>query len=88
MAEFCLECWNKMNHTKDRPYEYILSKDLDICENCGEYKRIIIMKRVNQGYMYPLGSIIFLIRIIDGVLTLLFKILTLPYRIYKRKKHK
>ena len=29
MAEFCLECWNKMNHTRLTKKDVFLSKDLD-----------------------------------------------------------
>ena len=45
MAEFCLECWNKMNGTKHSKRKYVLSKDLDLCEGCGELKHVIIKKR-------------------------------------------
>ncbi len=45
MAEFCLECWNKINETKDFSYRYVLSWRKELCEGCGEYKRIIIAER-------------------------------------------
>ena len=48
VAEFCLECWNKINDTNDDEKMYILSKDLDLCEECGEYKRVILAER--KGY--------------------------------------
>lgn len=41
MAEFCLECWNKLNNSKEDEKNYILSKELEICEECGERKRAI-----------------------------------------------
>ena len=46
MAEFCLDCWNKMNEMKDPPCGYILSRELDLCEGCGEYKRVIVVERL------------------------------------------
>ena len=46
MAEFCLECWNKMNETKDPPSRYVLSRNKDICEGCGEYKRVVVAERL------------------------------------------
>ena len=46
MAEFCLDCWNKMNEMKDSPRRYILSRELDLCEGCGEYKRVIVVERL------------------------------------------
>lgn len=45
MAEFCLECWNSVNETNDDKRKYILSKDLYLCEECGEWKSIIIAER-------------------------------------------
>ena len=48
MAEFCLECWNKINDTNDDEKKYIISRDLDFCEECGEWKRVIVAER--QGY--------------------------------------
>ena len=38
MAEFCLDCWNRLNETDALPGKYILSKELDLCEGCGEWK--------------------------------------------------
>ena len=45
MAEFCLDCWNKLNGTEDTEKEYVLSGELDLCEECGEWKRVIVRKR-------------------------------------------
>ena len=45
MAEICLDCWNKLNGTHDSPAKYILSKELDLCEECGEWKHVIVLTR-------------------------------------------
>ena len=45
MAEFCVDCWNRLNGTDDKPEKYILSRRLDLCEGCGEYKHVIITER-------------------------------------------
>ena len=45
MAEYCPECLNKMTGRKHNKNKYVLSKDLDLCEGCGEWKRIVIKKR-------------------------------------------
>lgn len=50
MAEFCLECWNKINDTKDDNKKYILSKDLELCEECGMWKNIVVARR--KGYLW------------------------------------
>lgn len=51
MAEFCLDCWNRMNGTEDDETKYIFSEDLDLCEGCGRWKYVIIMER-KAHYMY------------------------------------
>ena len=48
MAEFCLSCWNKLMETDDPPKKYIISRDLELCEGCGEGKTVII--RVKRRY--------------------------------------
>jgi len=45
MAEFCLECWNKLNETNDSKWRYVLSDEKDLCEECGQYKNVIIIER-------------------------------------------
>ncbi len=46
MAEFCLECLNKMNQMNLSEKDVVLSDDLDLCESCGEMKYVVI----NIGY--------------------------------------
>ncbi len=41
MAEFCLECWNRLNKTKKKPEDVTLTRYLDLCEGCGEMKQVI-----------------------------------------------
>jgi len=40
MAEFCLECYNKINHTHYRKWQTIQA--FDLCEGCGEYKKTVV----------------------------------------------
>ena len=46
MAEFCLDCWNKINETQDSKWRYVLSRDKDFCEECGQYKQVIVVERL------------------------------------------
>ena len=46
MAEFCLECWNKINETNDSKCRYVMSWGKDLCEECGQYKSVIIVERL------------------------------------------
>ena len=45
MAEFCLECLNKLDNTQDSKWRYVLSRDLELCEECGEFKRVVVSER-------------------------------------------
>lgn len=50
MAEFCLDCWNKLMNSNDPAEKYVLSDELDLCEGCGEWKPVIIcIKRRHVG---------------------------------------
>ncbi len=42
MAEFCLKCWNEINDKKDTVKDVVLSKEPELCEGCGEFKKIIV----------------------------------------------
>ncbi len=41
MAEFCLDCWNRLNKRKLKKNQVVLSEELDLCEGCGEMKYVI-----------------------------------------------
>jgi hypothetical protein len=85
MAEYCLECWNRINGTNDPPKKYIISKELDLCEGCGEWKNVIIIER-KYRYKYKLRFFIAAFKIIYTILYVLMRLLILPYLIYKRRK--
>lgn len=87
MAEFCLDCWNKMNGTDDPPSKYIISKELDLCDGCGKWTNIVIMER-KYYYLNKFRFIIYPIKIIFMLLLAICKIPFIPYLIYKRKKNK
>ena len=54
MAEFCTDCIEKMDKDPDAKYRYSLSRDFDLCEGCGEWKRVVV------GYnpFYPCNAIL------------------------------
>lgn len=37
VAEFCPECWNALNGTKEQADNWLLSEDLELCEGCGKW---------------------------------------------------
>ena len=63
MAEFCLECFNKLANANYTERDFILpdEDDLDLCEGCGEWKRVVIVRRKHK-LLYDLSTIIRMIR--------------------------
>ncbi len=49
MAEFCLDCWNKIMETNDPEKKFVLSRKPDFCEECQQWKPVII--RVRKWYL-------------------------------------
>ena len=45
MAEFCLPCWNKLNGAELTKWDVVLSRELDLCEGCGQWVRVIVCFR-------------------------------------------
>ena len=45
MSEICLDCLNKILKTNDAETRYVISRDLDLCEQCGQYKRVVVKMR-------------------------------------------
>ena len=50
MAEFCLGCWNKIMETNDSRKKFVMSRKPDFCEECQQWKPVII--RVRKGYLF------------------------------------
>lgn len=87
MAEICLDCWNKINETEDDAKKYILSKEFDLCEECGEWKPVIIMER-RAYYMRKFRFFILPFKIIYYVFYILWRLLTLPFFLFQNSKLK
>ena len=45
MAEFCLDCWNKINERHDAKWRYAMTWHRELCEECGQFKRVIVVER-------------------------------------------
>ena len=45
VSEFCVDCWNELNGTEDPKEAYVLSWKLELCEGCGEWKRVVVIPR-------------------------------------------
>ncbi len=46
MAEFCVDCWNKIMDREDTPKKFHLSRDLELCEECGQWKPVIVSEKL------------------------------------------
>ena len=42
MAEFCKVCVMEICNVDLKKKKIIMSKDLDLCENCGEWKPVVV----------------------------------------------
>ena len=76
MAEFCLDCWNRLNNTDDSKNKYILSKELDLCEGCGEWKHVIIIER-RAYYMRIIRLFLIPVLIVYYIIFLILKLFLL-----------
>ncbi|MBQ8836263.1 MAG: hypothetical protein IJ002_01985 [Clostridia bacterium] len=86
MAEFCEKCYEEMfGDLNKKPAKKILSKELELCEGCGEMKHVVVGEK---GVYYFMGER-FLPRpfvYIHIPLYILWRIILIPYTIYQRKR--
>lgn len=59
MSEICLDCLNRICQTEYEPWRYVLSDELDLCEECGQWKRVVVRER-NLYFLRRLGLDAFL----------------------------
>ncbi len=85
MAEFCVDCWNKLNGTNYPKKKYIVTDTYLLCEGCADYKQVIVCERY-EYYLHKLRFVLFPFKCIYIFLYVLIRILLLPYIIYKQKK--
>ena len=50
MAEFCAECFSKVFNEKPRKWKYLFSEEPDLCDGCGEWKRVVVRIRYPKLY--------------------------------------
>ena len=41
MAEYCLDCWNRLNKCRLAEKDVVFSAEPELCEGCGEQKNVI-----------------------------------------------
>ena len=42
MAEFCLDCLRRIDQRDYKEENVIVSRDLELCEGCGEWKQVVV----------------------------------------------
>lgn len=51
MSEICLDCLNELLGEKYTKKDYLLSKDLCLCEDCEQMKHIVV--REKRKFVFP-----------------------------------
>lgn len=81
MTEYCGECYVELFGDGD----FILTKTFELCEGCGEYKHVVIAEK-REYYAYKFRFFIIIFKIIYLIPYVLWRLLLIPYLIYKEKK--
>ena len=58
MAEICFDCWKKISNQKENKWRYVISLDRDLYEECGQYKRVIVVERLSSRIQRTIADII------------------------------
>ena len=75
MAEFCVDCWNKFTGNNLSANKYVLSEELELCEECGEYQHVVI---VEKKYLFRRKH-----KKLWRFLDTLWRVMLIPYVLYK-----
>lgn len=81
MAEFCLDCLNKINGSNHNKHYFVLSKELELCEECGQWKHVVITRR-QFYYPFTLGVLFF--NILRTIVLFLWKWIARTYKFLRR----
>ena len=87
MAEFCVDCYNHMNGTNDSPKKFVLSDELDLCEGCGEWKRVVIAYKW-EWVLWKLRYVIWPFKFVGIIIYVIIKLPWVLWQIYKEHKNK
>jgi hypothetical protein len=85
MKKYCLECWNETHGCIDKPRRFIFSREPELCEICGQYKRVIIRMR-RYYYIRALDILLIPLKIPIMPFYLVYKEIEYQYQKKKNKK--
>lgn len=84
MAEYCLDCWKKINGEKKDNNEYSLTEYLELCEGCGQWKRVVVKEKEYYDECEIYYSYIMLpFIILGGIISVLKRVLILIFLFVK-----
>ena len=89
MIHFCLDCWNQAQGTHYDEWDYIISKEVDLCDECLQYKHVIVKRRFPYlRYMFPrhLLPIEWLCRFLIALVREFTRIIWKTIRYFRSKK--
>ena len=81
MAELCLDCWNKIHRKNFYKWDVKLTWRKDLCEECGQWKRVVLREKTILDDRFILLQLIFL------VFEEIVQLLCYPIRCFQRKRH-
>lgn len=70
----------KLNKEENDKRKYVLSKDLDLCEGCGEFKNVVVGIK---SYVTVFDYILFPFKLVFILISFFIRLILLPYFIYK-----
>lgn len=50
MSEICFDCLQALTGGTEKEKMYIISKDFDLCEECGQFRPVVV--RLKKRYIY------------------------------------
>lgn len=65
MQYLCLRCLNLLEKTETKASDYVMSEQLDLCDNCGQLKYIVLARRTAPESAKPRIVTIFKTRTSD-----------------------
>ena len=78
MAEFCLECWNKLHKTDYTVFDVTMDDGYSLCEGCGRIKRDVL-KPYRDSYPHWMWHM-YIVEFLFWVLALPFKLIIFIFR--------
>ncbi len=88
MSEICFDCLNEIFGGKENPKKYVMSDYSELCEHCGKYKKVVVVKRNIHYYIYRFRFIIYPLMVVCFPLMLLVAVVIRLYWKLKIKNFK